>query len=46
MCICPTRRGTRFLRDQRPMALYPPGRAERMTVIAITGAGPQGMLLR
>ena len=35
-----------FLRDQRLTALYSPGRAGRVTVIAIAGAGPQGLLPR
>ena len=33
-----------FPRDQLPAALYPPRRAERMTVIAIAKVGSQGMV--
>ena len=40
----PSRGG--FLGDQRPAALYPPRRAGRMTVIAIAGVGPQGVVHR
>ena len=43
-CIYSARQGAWLPRDQLPAALYPPRRAGRMTVIAIAGVDPQGMV--
>ena len=43
-CICPTCQGAWLLRGRLRVALYPPRRAGRMTVIAIARVDPQGVV--